>query len=134
MGPPGGCAIDRAPHAYRHRGSRRAWDVAHGVRRQLYCPGLRHSARNAKKELALADQLIESLAAPWDPTDYKDTYTDVLKDVIKQKAEGKPIKAPARANRPAKIVDLAKALRDSLKARGGASNARKGKRAGRRAA
>jgi DNA end-binding protein Ku len=90
--------------------------------------------RYAKKELALADQLIESLAAPWDPTDYKDTYTDVLKDVIKQKAEGKPIKAPARANRPAKIVDLAKALQDSLKARRGASSARKGKRAGRRAA
>jgi DNA end-binding protein Ku len=32
-----------------------------------------------KQELAMAKQLIDTLAAPWDPTEYRDTYTDVLR-------------------------------------------------------
>jgi DNA end-binding protein Ku len=95
---------------------------------------LPQGSRYAKNELALADQLIETLAAPWDPTAYKDTYTDVLKDIIKQKALGRPIKAPPPAKRPAKVVNLAKALEESLKARGGAPRARKGKASRRHAA
>lgn len=36
--------------------------------------------------MQLAHQLIESLSDDWDPTEYKDTYTGVLKTVIRQKA------------------------------------------------
>jgi len=88
----------------------------------------------AKKELALADQLIESLAAPWDPSDYKDTYTDALKAMIEQKARGKPIEAPEAPKRAARVVDLARALEESLRTRRGARTPRRGRKGGRRAA
>ena len=99
---------------------------AHEIRppRKLELP---QDGRYGKKELALADRLIESLAARWDPADYKDTYTDVLRRLIKQKIEGKPIKTAAALSpeRPAKVLDLARTLEQSLKARESARGARK---------
>jgi DNA end-binding protein Ku len=89
--------------------------------------GLPREASYAKKELALADQLIESLSAPWNPADYRDTYAEVLKGIIKRKAAGTPIEAPAPARRPAKVVDLVKALEESLRHRGRARGAGKEK-------
>jgi DNA end-binding protein Ku len=76
-------------------------------------------ARHGKKELALAHRLIESLSAPWHPTDYKDTYRDVLKRLIRQKIEGKAIQVVAepRERRPARVLDLTRTLQESLKAR-----------------
>ena len=41
-----------------------------------------------KRELELASQLIESFAGDWKPEKYKDTYTDALKAVVKQKEKG----------------------------------------------
>jgi DNA end-binding protein Ku len=64
--------------------------------------------------MQLAHQLIESLSDEWDPTEYKDTYTDVLKKVIRQKAEGKEIVVPQAEQQPARVVDLMHALRASL--------------------
>jgi DNA end-binding protein Ku len=108
---------------------------AHEIRppRKLELP---QDGRYGKKELALADRLIESLAAPWKPADYKDTYTDVLRRLIRQKIEGKALKAEAvpRTERPAKVFDLAKTLQESLKARKAGSGSRKDKKGGRRAA
>jgi len=66
------------------------------------------------KEMKLAQQLIDTLAAKWEPTDYKDTYTDALKQVIRRKVEGKAIEAP-ESPKPARVLDLAKALEASLK-------------------
>src|SRR5688572_23364552 len=67
---------------------------AHEVRppRALDLPKARHGYQ--ANELKLARQLIDALAAKWDPTDYKDTYTDVLKQVIRRKIGGKEIAAP----------------------------------------
>ncbi|MGH7279277.1 MAG: Ku protein, partial [Candidatus Rokuibacteriota bacterium] len=44
------------------------------------------------KEMALARQLVDTLAGEWKPEQYKDTYHDVLLEVIQQKIEGKPVK------------------------------------------
>ena len=66
------------------------------------------------QEMKLAQQLIDTLAAKWDPTDYKDTYTDVLKQVIRQKMEGEEVSVPEPPKLP-KVVDLRKALEASLK-------------------
>src|SRR5262245_247019 len=90
--------------------------------------------RYARRELALAEQLIEALAAPWDPTDYRDTYAEALKAVIKRKAQGKPIETPAPEKPAARVVDLAKALRESLKARGVGRDGPTRRKSGRRAA
>ena len=65
-------------------------------------------------EMKLARQLVDTLAGPWDPTEFKDTYTDVLRTVIRQKIAGKEITVPAPAKRPP-VHDLVKALQDSLK-------------------
>lgn len=71
--------------------------------------------RPATKELALASQIIESLASDWDPARYHDTYTEQLRDLIKRKAKGEkltvePDDEPSAAN----VVDLMAALQASL--------------------
>ena len=67
-----------------------------------------------KREMALALQLIDTLAHDWDPRRYRDTYHEVLREAIEQKLAGKEIAAPPR-RKPARVVSLAKALEQSLK-------------------
>jgi DNA end-binding protein Ku len=69
------------------------------------------------KELRLASQIIESLDADWDPARYHDTYTDQLRDLIKQKAKGKRLTVEADDAPAAKVLDLMTALQSSLDAR-----------------
>src|SRR5262249_12438609 len=71
-------------------------------------------AKISPKELALARQLVETLAGPFEPEQYRDTYTEALRKVIEARIEGKKVTAPKGA-RPAKVVDLVDALRKSLK-------------------
>jgi DNA end-binding protein Ku len=66
-----------------------------------------------KREMELALQLIDTLAADWDPTRYRDQYQDVLKKVIEQKASGREIRLPVPP-RPAKVIDLMSALQASV--------------------
>jgi DNA end-binding protein Ku len=69
-----------------------------------------------KREMDLGVQLIESLAGEWRPEEYRDTYPDVLREVIEKKAQGKEIAVAPTAKRPAHVVNLAKALEASLAA------------------
>jgi DNA end-binding protein Ku len=91
------------------------------------------------KEMKLARQLMETLSDTWDPKDFKDTYTDALREVIEAKAEGKEIAAPEKPKR-GRVVDLMDALRKSLaerplaKAESRKAPVRKRARAGRRKA
>lgn len=67
-----------------------------------------------KKELAMARQLIEMLAAEFDPSEYHDAYRTRLLELIERKQRGGAVRtapaAPARATE-----DLAQALRASLR-------------------
>lgn len=63
--------------------------------------------------MKLAQQLIDTLAGEWDPREYKDTYTDVLKRVIEAKVGGKAVKL-AELPRPARVTNLMDALKKSL--------------------
>jgi DNA end-binding protein Ku len=65
------------------------------------------------REMTLARQLIDTLAADWKPEQYRDTYTEVLRQVIQQKVEGQEITTPAPKARPL-VHDLMEALRRSL--------------------
>ncbi len=65
------------------------------------------------REMALARQLIDALAADWKPEQYRDTYTEVLRQAIQQKIEGQEITTPAPKGRP-EVHDLMDALRRSL--------------------
>jgi DNA end-binding protein Ku len=86
---------------------------AHEIRSStsLDLPKAKHGYQ--PREMKLAHQLIDTLSAEWDPKEFKDTYTDVLKRIIAQKVEGEEITVPDVPQRP-KVTDLAQALRESL--------------------
>ena len=71
---------------------------------------------NAPKvaELKMAESLIKSLAGPFEPMDYKDTYHADLLKIIKQKAKGKKIKVADVKEHEGKATDLMAMLRASL--------------------
>jgi DNA end-binding protein Ku len=68
------------------------------------------------RELGMAEQLIASLGAPFEPEKYHDTYREQVLDIINRKADGEDVSAPAAAPSPAAVVDLMAALEASLAA------------------
>ena len=50
----------------------------------------------AKKEVEMAEKLIDSLTSEFDPTAYRDEYREELMSLIERKAEGKEIVASGR--------------------------------------
>ena len=85
------------------------------------------SARSAtdKKQLAMAVDLIHQYSSKLDLSAYKDDYEQALRDLIDAKVKNKPL--PLESGRPhkAKVINLADALRESLKKapkRGGQSS------------
>ena len=73
----------------------------------------------SEKEMAMARQLIEALAGPFEPGRYHDEYREQLLDLIDRKAAGEEIVAEPTVEEPGKVVDLMAALEASL-ARAGA--------------
>ncbi len=65
------------------------------------------------KELQLAETLIRSLTATFDPGKYHDTYRERLQAIIDDKLKGVAA-APTPAPKQSKVVDIAEALRQSL--------------------
>ena len=67
------------------------------------------------RELNMAQQLIESLAAAFDPAQFTDTYREQVLGLIERKAAGEEaIEAPAPAAATPKVVDLLAALEASV--------------------
>jgi DNA end-binding protein Ku len=68
-----------------------------------------------KKQLQLAEKLIEQFAAAWDPDKYTDDYRENLMKVIEAKrSKTKPELEPEADPQSAKVVDLMERLRKSL--------------------
>jgi DNA end-binding protein Ku len=65
------------------------------------------------KEMKLARQLMDTLSGRWDPKEFRDTYTDVLRQVIEAKVEGKEVVTPETPKRP-RVANLMQALQKSL--------------------
>jgi DNA end-binding protein Ku len=65
------------------------------------------------QERTLATQLIESLAATFEPEKYHDTYQEGLRTLIDAKRDGQEVVAPPIASQPPS-VDLMAALKQSL--------------------
>jgi len=71
----------------------------------------------AKKEVEMAEKLIDSLTSEFDPTAYRDEYREELMALIERKAEGKEIVASAETEPEAtKAPDLMAALEESIAA------------------
>jgi len=73
----------------------------------------------SEKELAMARQLVETLASDFEPEKYHDEYRDQLLELIEKKAAGEEIVAPPTPDAPAKVLDLMAALQASLERAGG---------------
>jgi len=65
-------------------------------------------------EVKVAHQLIEALAAEWDPEKYHDTFQDNVKKLIETKLEGGKIAEVEKPKKLAPVVDLMSALKQSL--------------------
>jgi DNA end-binding protein Ku len=77
----------------------------------------------AKKEVEMAEQLIDSLTSEFDPSAYRDEYREELMSLIERKAEGKEIVATEAPEREAtKAPDLMAALEESIAAVKGKSD------------
>jgi DNA end-binding protein Ku len=65
-------------------------------------------------EVKVAHQLIEALAAKFEPEKYHDTFQDNLKSLIQARLEGKEVTAVEKPRKPEPVVDLMSALKQSL--------------------
>src|SRR6202140_2776826 len=65
-------------------------------------------------EVKVAHQLIEALAAEWDPEKYHDSFQDNLKKLIETKLEGGTVAEVEKPKKLAPVVDLMAALKQSL--------------------
>ena len=83
-----------------------------------------------EKELDMAQRLIESMIADWEPGKYHDTYREELLGYIKKKVEaGETARveeaAPAAARPGAEVIDIMTLLKKSLEEAGGARTRKK---------
>jgi DNA end-binding protein Ku len=68
------------------------------------------------RELAIAKQLVESLAGEFEPDKYHDTYREAVLEMIERKAAGEEIAIQPEAEEAAPVPDLMSALKASLDA------------------
>jgi len=73
-------------------------------------------AQASDRELRMAEQLIESLSAAFDPSQFHDEYREQVLDLIERKAAGEEIAVQPQAEEPAAAPDLMAALEASLAA------------------
>jgi DNA end-binding protein Ku len=86
-----------------------------------------------RPELRMARQLVESMVGPWEPADYRDTYTDRVNELIEAKKNDEEFQPADEAPPGTNLVDLTEALRASVEAakktpgnkRGGQGKAKK---------
>jgi DNA end-binding protein Ku len=71
-------------------------------------------AEATARELKMAQQLISSLSADFDPTKFKDEYRERVIDLIERKANGEEIAVQPQAEEEAPVPDLMAALEASL--------------------
>jgi DNA end-binding protein Ku len=70
----------------------------------------------SQRELTMAQQLIDSLSAEFEPTRYRDEYRERVLELIERKAAGEEIAVQPQAEEPAAAPDLMAALEASLAA------------------
>ncbi|GLW26618.1 non-homologous end joining protein Ku [Microbispora amethystogenes] len=68
------------------------------------------------QELKMAESLIDTMVADFDPAEYTDAYREALQEVIEAKVAGREIVAPEVPAEQGPAVDLMAALRASVEA------------------
>jgi len=85
---------------------------------EIKVPG---SVQIGKKELQMAEALINSMSDKWKPDEYVDEYREALEKVIEEKVKKgntSGLKTPSRP-RPTNVIDLVSVLQESLDKSGG---------------
>jgi DNA end-binding protein Ku len=77
--------------------------------------GLEDIEVNAK-EVAMAEALVDSLAADFEPEKYRDEYREEVMALIQMKADGEEFEVPEAAAEKPKVVDIMAALEASVAA------------------
>jgi DNA end-binding protein Ku len=67
-----------------------------------------------KREVEMAQQLIESLSTDFDPDSYRDEYRESVLELVERKAEGHDVAIQAAPEAPAEVPDLMAALEASI--------------------
>ena len=68
----------------------------------------------SKKEIAMAESLVDSLTAAFEPAKYRDEYREQVLDLIEIKASGQAFELPAAEAEKPKVIDLMAALEASV--------------------
>src|ERR1700694_4211276 len=82
----------------------------------------------SKDMIELASHILDSKAAHFDPSKFKDEYENALKTLVRRKAAGKPVKAVEPEEKPSNVISLMDALKQSLKGRASAKRQSPGRR------
>jgi DNA end-binding protein Ku len=77
----------------------------------------------SKDMIELATHILDSKAAHFDPSKFKDEYENALKTLVRRKAAGKPVKTAEREDRTDNVISLMDALKQSLKGKASAKRA-----------
>jgi DNA end-binding protein Ku len=89
------------------------------------------NVRIAKDMLKLAEHILDTKAAHFDPKTFKDRYQTALRKLVQKKAAGKTIEVEKPAEKPSNVINLMDALRQSIKhGHGGRARRKAGRRAG----
>src|ERR1700709_338679 len=81
------------------------------------------SPKISKDMIELASHILQTNAAHFDPSKFKDDYETALKTLVKRKAAGKPVKAAESEEKPDNVISLMDALKQSLKGKASAKRA-----------
>ncbi|MFI9150608.1 Ku protein [Streptomyces sp. NPDC053367] len=75
------------------------------------------SGRAARgKELDMALQLVDALSSDWEPSRYRDTYQEKVRELVRAKAEGQEIAVAEEPPQATNVIDLMQVLEGSLQA------------------
>jgi len=78
--------------------------------------GKNYDIKLKPQEVKLANQLVESLSAPFKPQAYRDEFQARLNDLIEAKLKGRTVIAAPKAPHRAPVIDMMEALKKSLAA------------------
>jgi len=70
----------------------------------------------AGQQLKMAVDLIEAMSGPWRPAEYKDSYTERVKELVESKRKGKELVVNEEEPEATSTTDLVSALRASVDA------------------
>ena len=73
------------------------------------------NVRIAKDMLKLAEHILGTKAAHFDPKTFKDEYETALRKLVQKKAAGKKIEVEKPVEKPSNVINLMDALRQSIK-------------------